>query len=71
MTQKQFTSAHIDRYLRREMPTQEEREFLLSIKQNERLRRIALIKALLIKQIKVCYSKVANMDRGKRSDGDT
>lgn len=71
MTQKQYTSAHIDRYLRGEMCPQEEQEFLLSIKQNKRLRRMALIKALFIKQIKVCYSKVANMDRGKRSDGDT
>ena len=64
-------SSDIDRYLRGEMTTQEEQEFLLSIKRNKRLRRLALIKALFIKQIKACRSKVTNTDREKRSDSNT
>lgn len=71
MKQKQYTSAHIDRYLRGKMTPQEEQEFLLSIKQNKRLRRLALIKALFIKQIKACRSKVTNTDQDKRSDSET
>ena len=70
MTQKQYTSAHIDHYLREEMTPQEEQEFLLSIKRNKRLRRLALIKALFVKQIKACRSKVTHTDRDKHSDSD-
>lgn len=63
-------STDIDRYLRGEMTPQEEQKFLLSIKQNKRLRRLALIKALFIKQIKACRSKVTHTDRDKHSDSD-
>lgn len=70
MKQKEDTSADIDRYLRGEMTPQEEQKFLLSIKQNKRLRRLALIKALFIKQIKACRSKVTHTDRDKHSDSD-
>ena len=71
MKQKEDTSADIDRYLRGKMTPQEEQEFLLSIKRNKRLRRMVLIKALFIKQIKACRSKVTNTDREKRSDSNT
>lgn len=71
MSKKQFTSVHIDRYLRGKMSPQEEREFLLSIKQNKELRRIALVKALFIKQIKACCSKVTNTKHDKHTDTDT
>ena len=71
MTQKQYTLAHIDRYLRGEMSPQEEQEFLLSIKRDKRLRHVALIKALFIKQIKACRSKVTNTDHDKRSNTNT
>lgn len=71
MTHKQFTSAHIDRYLQGKMSPQEEREFLLSIKRDKRLRHVALIKALFIKQIKACRSKVTNTDHDKRSNTNT
>ena len=71
MTQKQYTSAHIDRYLRGKMTPQEEQEFLLSIRQNKQLRRMALIKALFIKQIKACRSKVTNTNHDKRSNSNT
>ena len=64
-------STDIDRYLRGEMTPREEQEFLLSIKQNKRLRLMALIKALFIKQIKACRSKVTNTNHGKRSDSNT
>ena len=71
MKQKQDTSADIDRYLRGKMAPQEEREFLLSIKQNKRLRRMALIKALFIKQVKAYYSKGINTNHDKHTDSDT
>ena len=60
MLQKLYTSAHIDRYLRGKMSPQEERDFLLYIKHNIRFRNKALIKVLIIKQIKAYYSKVTN-----------
>ena len=71
MKQKEDTSADIDRYLRGKMTPQDEQEFLLSIKRNKRLRRMVLIKALFIKQIKACRSKVTNTDQDKRSDSET
>lgn len=64
-------STDIDHYLRGEMTPQEEQEFLLSIKRNKQLRRMALIKALFIKQMKTYYSKVTNTDQDKRSDSET
>ena len=64
-------STDIDRYLRGKMTPQEEQKFLLSIKRNKRLRRLALIKALFIKQIKACRSKVTNTNHDKRSDSET
>ncbi len=70
MKQKQDTSADINHYLRGEMTPQEEQEFLLSIKQNKRLRHVALIKALFIKQRKACRAKVTHTDRDKHSDSD-
>ena len=71
MKQKQDSSADIDRYLRGEMTPQEEREFLLSIKRNKRLRHMALIKALFIKHMKAYYSKVTNTNHDKHTDSDT
>ncbi len=64
-------STDIDRYLRGGMSPQEEQEFLLSIKRDKRLRRMALIKALFIKQIKACRSKVTNTNHDKRSNSNT
>ncbi len=49
MAQKLFTSAHIDRYLLGKMSPQEERDFLLYIKRDSRLRHLVLVKALFIR----------------------
>ena len=52
MSKQSYTSAHIDRYLRGKMTPKEENGFLLSIKRNKRLRKLALTKVLLAKYIK-------------------
>lgn len=70
MSQKLYTSAHIDRYLQGKMTPKEERDFLLYIKQNSRFRNIALIKVLFIKQIKVYYSKVTNTNHDRHTYTD-
>lgn len=70
MSQKPYTSAHIDRYLQGKMTPREERDFLLYIKQNSRFRNIALIKVLFIKQIKVYYSKVTNTNHDRHTYTD-
>ena len=70
MSQKLYTSAHIDRYLQGKMTPIEERDFLLYIKQNSRFRNIALIKVLFIKQIKVYYSKVTNTNHDRHTYTD-
>jgi len=70
MSQKPYTSAHIDRYLQGKMSLEEERDFLLSLKQNTRLRHLALIKVLFIKHIRASYSRVTNIDRDKHTHTD-
>lgn len=70
MSQKLYTSAHIDRYLQGKMTPKEERDFLLYIKQDTRLRNMALIKVLFIKHIKVHYSKVININRDRHTYTD-
>jgi len=70
MSQKPYTSAHIDRYLQGKMTPKEERDFLLSLKQNTRLRHLALIKVLFIKHIRTSYSRVTNIDRDKHTHTD-
>lgn len=70
MAQKLFTSAHIDRYLLGKMSPQEERDFLLYIKRDSRLRHPALVKALVIRQIKAYYSKLTDTDQEKHTNTD-
>lgn len=64
-------NTEIDRYLRGKMSPREERDFLSYIKRNKRLRRIALIKALFIKQMKAYYSRVSNTNLDKHTKSDT
>ena len=52
MNKREYTSAHIDRYLRGEMSQSEEYGFLLSLKRNKKLRNLAFTKALLAKYIR-------------------
>ena len=70
MSQKLYTSAHIDRYLQGKMSPKEERDFLLYIKQDTRLRNMALIEVLFIKHIKVHYSRVIKINRDKHTYTD-
>ena len=70
MAKKLFTSAHIDRYLQGKMSPQEERDFLLYIKRDSRLRHLALVKALFIRQIKAYYSKLTNKNQEKHTNTD-
>ena len=70
MPQKLYTSAHIDRFLRGKMSPQEERDFLLYIKQNSRFRNMALIRVLFIKQIKAYYSKMNNINHDRHTYTD-
>ncbi len=52
MAKQEYTSAHIDRYLRGKMSQSEEYGFLLSVKRNKKLRKLAFTKALLAKYIR-------------------
>jgi len=70
MSQKLYTSAHIDRFLRGKMSPQEERDFLLSIKHDSRLRNLALIKVLFIKYFRSYYSKVTNTNHDRHTYTD-
>lgn len=70
MLQKLYTSAHIDRYLQGKMSLEEERDFLLYVKQNSRFRNMALIKVLFIKQVKAYYSKVNNINHDRHTYTD-
>ena len=70
MSQKPYTSAHIDRYLQGKMTPDEERDFLLYIKQDTRLRNMALIKVLFIKHIKAHNSKVININHDRHTYTD-
>lgn len=70
MSQKPYTSAHIDRYLQGKMSLEEESDFLLHIKQNSRFRKMALFKVLFIKQIRAYYSKMNNINHDRHTYTD-